>query len=353
MKFSKISITFGLVVSAHMAVLALILLQPGCKSSAEPLVPEQTAANNPELGTLQPPAGSAAAPTFQPPTAPTWTETPDAAAPSAPVVGATEASPSSLGIEGAAAGTYQVQKGDNLSKIAKKHGVSLNELMAANNLTTTSVLRQGQSLVIPATSSAPAVVATSGPIAVGNIEAAPGQSGKRGTYTVQKGDSLSKVAARYRTSVSTLQQLNNMKGTTIRVGQKLVVPGAAGASVSAAPVSSAPSVAVPANGSTYKVVSGDTLGSIAKKKGVKLSALMAANPTVDSHRLQLGQNIIIPGAANATAPVSAPPPAPEAPLTPVVPSQSVPQDIPEAPVIVESTTTETVMEVPVVEASEL
>lgn len=44
------------------------------------------------------------------------------------------------------------------------------------------------------------------------------------TYVVEEGDSLSRIANRFNTSVSTLQQLNNIQGTLIRVGQTLRYP---------------------------------------------------------------------------------------------------------------------------------
>lgn len=45
---------------------------------------------------------------------------------------------------------------------------------------------------------------------------------------------------------------------------------------------------------TYAVKSGDTLSSIARKHGVKLSALKAANPRLDSRKLHVGQTVIVP-----------------------------------------------------------
>jgi len=44
------------------------------------------------------------------------------------------------------------------------------------------------------------------------------------THVVQRGDVLSKIAVRYNTSVSELQSLNELNGTVIHVGQKLVYP---------------------------------------------------------------------------------------------------------------------------------
>ena len=44
------------------------------------------------------------------------------------------------------------------------------------------------------------------------------------TYTVRKGDSLSKIALRYRVSISSLKRANKLKSDTVRIGQKLKIP---------------------------------------------------------------------------------------------------------------------------------
>ncbi|MGC9452046.1 MAG: LysM peptidoglycan-binding domain-containing protein [Oceanipulchritudo sp.] len=54
------------------------------------------------------------------------------------------------------------------------------------------------------------------------------------------------------------------------------------------------SESAPGEGGSYAIQSGDTLSRIAQRFGVSLSALMAANPTVDPKRLQIGQQIVIP-----------------------------------------------------------
>ncbi len=46
-------------------------------------------------------------------------------------------------------------------------------------------------------------------------------------YTVKYGDSLSVIAQEYDTDVATLQRLNSIEGTTIRVGQSLRYPNPA------------------------------------------------------------------------------------------------------------------------------
>jgi LysM repeat protein len=63
-----------------------------------------------------------------------------------------------------------------------------------------------------------------------------------------------------------------------------------------------PSSLPPAGAATdYKIVKGDTLGTIATHHKVTLKALMDANPGVDPLKLQLGQTIHIPAPAPAVA----------------------------------------------------
>jgi LysM repeat protein len=44
------------------------------------------------------------------------------------------------------------------------------------------------------------------------------------TYTVKRGDTLSSIAAAYRTSVNKLKKANGLTSSLIRVGQELVIP---------------------------------------------------------------------------------------------------------------------------------
>lgn len=46
---------------------------------------------------------------------------------------------------------------------------------------------------------------------------------------------------------------------------------------------------------TYKVVAGDTMSKIAKKQGISLKALVAANPKVNPNKMAIGQQLNIPG----------------------------------------------------------
>lgn len=79
------------------------------------------------------------------------------------------------------------------------------------------------------------------------------------------------------------------------------------------------STAEPGVGGIHIIASGDTFGLLAKKYGVSISAIEAANPDANPTRLHLGQKITIPPAPAPSAPAaSSTPPAaaPSAPATP-------------------------------------
>ena len=65
--------------------------------------------------------------------------------------------------------------------------------------------------------------------------------------------------------------------------------------LSSAARAGAPPAAPTASPRTHTVKAGETLNMIARRYGVKLEALMSANPKVDSRRLQVGQALILPG----------------------------------------------------------
>jgi LysM repeat protein len=94
--------------------------------------------------------------------------------------------------------TYTVVSGDSLYKIANRFGVTVSDIMLANNLSNSN-LSIGQKLVIPSNSS-------------------------NNVYTVVNGDSLYKIAQRFNTSVQAIQRLNNLNSTSLSIGQKLLIP---------------------------------------------------------------------------------------------------------------------------------
>lgn len=110
--------------------------------------------------------------------------------------------------------SYTVVAGDSLSKIASKHKVTVNNLIAWNNLKNTMIYpRQvlkvsGQSTSTPVKNNPPK-------------QSTPPKSGSTATYTVKSGDTLSGIGKAYGMSVSSIKSLNNLNSDRIYVGQKL------------------------------------------------------------------------------------------------------------------------------------
>jgi LysM repeat protein len=105
--------------------------------------------------------------------------------------------------------THVVQWGETLSIIARRYGVTVSAIVSANGLRNPDYIYAGQTLAIPTGSSA----ATT--------------SGSTTTYVVQRGDTLAVIAALYGTTVNELATLNSlMNPNLIYVGQVLKVPGA-------------------------------------------------------------------------------------------------------------------------------
>jgi LysM repeat protein len=136
------------------------------------------------------------------------------------------------------AGTeYIVVAGDTLGKIAKKNGVSLKALEAANPGVDSKHLKIKQKLVLPAGGSAAATPATS-------ADATAADAGSETVYTVKSGDTLHKIAKKYGVSVKAIETENNLTTTSIKVGKKLKIPAKAEAAPAPAPAVTAPA-AVP------------------------------------------------------------------------------------------------------------
>lgn len=105
------------------------------------------------------------------------------------------------------------------------------------------------------------------------------------TYTVKQGDSLSRISARLGVSVSALMRANDLSSPhKIRQGQKLVVPGTSLRELSTSRRSTA-------SAGAYKVKSGDSDWSIARRHGISVEQLHAANPGVAWRALPIGKSL--------------------------------------------------------------
>lgn len=96
-------------------------------------------------------------------------------------------------------------------------------------------------------------------------------------YTVQAGDSLYLISSRFGTTVPNLKSANGLTSNSIYVGQRLVIPGGTGASVSTGA------------GTRYVVQGGDNLYKISVKFGVTVASIKKAN--------KLWKDLLYPGQA--------------------------------------------------------
>jgi LysM repeat protein len=85
----------------------------------------------------------------------------------------------------------------------------------------------------------------------------------------------------------------------------------------------------PGTATVVAIASGDTFGRLARKYGVSINAIEAANPAANPNRLQVGQKINIPAAAPKTTP-AAPAPAADASAPAPTPDASAPAATPAA-----------------------
>lgn len=152
---------------------------------------------------------------------------------------------------------YTVSKGDSLWSVAKKFNVTVEELKAANNLTS-NLLNIGQQLIIPK-------------------EDEPPIPGEYTVYTVKPGDTLYKIANTYDINVNDLIEYNNLSSTNLSVGQQLLIPA----------------VQEESEYDTYTVKAGDTLYKIANQYNTTTMELMNIN-NLSSNILSIGQKILIP-----------------------------------------------------------
>ena len=144
--------------------------------------------------------------------------------------------------------TYTVKSGDSLYSIAKKYGITVDELKKANGLTSNN-LSLNQKLVIPETK---------------------GEIG----YVVKAGDSLYSIAQKYNITVDELKKANGLTTNTLTIGQELTIPETS-------------------KTTTYTVKSGDSLYSIADKYNVSVANLKKVN-NLKSNLLSIGQILVIP-----------------------------------------------------------
>lgn len=196
-----------------------------------------------------------------------------------------QSSGSAGGLQEDGSGRYRIARGDTLGGIARRFNVSVPQLRDWNGLAN-SRIRAGRYLIV-----------NSG----GTTTASSGGKAPDGSYHVRSGDTLGKIAQRFGTTVGRLQSWNNLRGTTINVGQTLRVPNTGGSSSSTTQTASAPKQSVAPSG-RYRIRSGDTLGAIADRFGISQSDLRSWN-NIRGNTIIAGKTLIVSqgSASNSSA----------------------------------------------------
>ncbi len=212
-----------------------------------PRGPYGAGAKSVEVAALPEPVSSGSPPVARPYSEQSWKRSPMAPLPAspapayAPASAETVASAQAVTAGQSAGQTIDVQPGDTLFGLSKRHHVSIAALMSANQMTTPN-LKPGQKLIIPASaghraprametaSATPAIAAPTVPMTPPSPEVLARYSG---TYTVKPGDSLYQVARANKVKFSELQNVNGITDPRkVKPGMVLKVP--AGAPIAAA-----------------------------------------------------------------------------------------------------------------------
>ena len=298
----KTSFLVSAVVGAHCVAVGSALLIQGCGTTRGPV-------SMPEEGPMPP---SGVTETYTPPVAEPVVETPQPA----PIL-----VPQAKTWEGDEFTTYVVGKGDTLSHIAKRYGVSIAEIMTLNNIADPNKVRLGQKLMLPGKIDVSKPAKPAKKPAKRARRALPAGSN---TYVVQPGDCLSVIAAKAGVKTKALKEANGMSDDKIFVGQTLAIPGGKPIATPAAntkpavkpPVQKpAPAVAPtpvtaieeelpmvdlepeqpePSSSATmYAVQAGDDILTVASEHNVSIADLRRVN-RLSSDLLVPGQKLVIP-----------------------------------------------------------
>ncbi|MEO2055807.1 MAG: LysM peptidoglycan-binding domain-containing protein [Nitrospira sp.] len=152
---------------------------------------------------------------------------------------------------------HRVRRGETVSSIARKYGVSMQALFVANSLSRRGFIRAGQRLTI--------------------------SNGFDDTdiHHVRRGESLSTIARKYRVSLRRLLQVNHLRKTSvIQPGQALVVPNR--------------SFTTTRRGHKHRIRRGETISSIARKYAIRMSRLLKANRLRKTSIIRAGHYLVIP-----------------------------------------------------------
>jgi len=169
---------------------------------------------------------------------------------------------------------HRVVKGESLSVIARRYRTSVRAIMAMNGLKSRHYIKVGWKLKIPTRRQYASLERISSPV--------PGLKRKENLveYLVRKGDSLWRIANRFGTTTKTIQSVNKLNDTYLRIGQVLMIPQDL-------------SVFMEIKTQRYIVLKGDTPYMIAQKHHMDLSEFLRINNLAPRSTIYPGQVLLV------------------------------------------------------------
>lgn len=207
---------------------------------------------------------------------------------------------------------HTVRRGETLSSIARRHGVTTSQLASWNRIRNQKKIHAGTKLKIVKSGGRveePIRVAATSPSPDADEPESKSSAAVPGkVHKVQKGETLSTIASRYGVTVKQLQALNNISGTKIRSGMRLTIRQPKTVAKAPAPATETPALSSEdvveearmaetrvkiASAKDHTISSGETLGGIAAKYGVTTKELMAMNDIKDPRSIRAGAKITV------------------------------------------------------------
>ncbi len=193
--------------------------------------------------------------------------------------------------------TYTVRKKDTLPRIAKRHGVSTDDIQMVNDCDEAMRIRKGMVIAIPRFTSSARLIQTKAEktnvdedikvatfrVAKEKTAAKPAKLAKT-HHIVKKGETLASISDKYGVEVADLKSINRLKGDTVRPNMKLRLASHVNNTGKVKPKTK------------YHVVrKGETLASISDRYGVDVSKIKSAN-RLKGNKIQAKMRLKIIGA---------------------------------------------------------
>ena len=182
---------------------------------------------------------------------------------------------------------HRVRRGDTLSQISRRYGVTVYGVQQANGMGRSTLIREGRTLLIPTSSAARF------PASAGAAYEPPADGDGVVRYRVRRGDNLWTIASRYGTSTHAIAKRSGISvRSTLRIGQTLtILPGDR----------SRGSAGSGSTTVTHRVRRGDTLWDIATRYGTTPRAIASASGISTRSTLRVGQRLTVPGGSSGNA----------------------------------------------------